>query len=51
LSEKVKGRDHVEDLGVDLMKFGWEGVEWMRGAQDRDHWRALVSTVMNLQVA
>jgi hypothetical protein len=28
----------------------WEGVDWMRVAQDRDQWWAVVSTVMNLRV-
>jgi hypothetical protein len=27
-----------------------EGVGWIHVAQDRDQWRALVSTVMNLRV-
>jgi len=26
--------------------FGWEGVEWINVAQDRDNWRAVVKTVM-----
>jgi hypothetical protein len=26
----------------------WEGVDWIHPAQDRDQWRALVNTVMNL---
>jgi hypothetical protein len=26
------------------------GVQWIHLAQDRDHWRALVNVVMNLQV-
>jgi hypothetical protein len=26
------------------------GVDWIRLAQDRDRWRAVVSTVMNLRV-
>jgi hypothetical protein len=29
---------------------GWGGMDWINLAQDRDHWRALVNTVMNLQV-
>jgi hypothetical protein len=28
----------------------WEGVYWTRLAKDRNQWRALVSTVMNLRV-
>jgi hypothetical protein len=34
---------------MNLRKIGWEGVEWMHVAQDRDQWRALVNTVMNLR--
>jgi hypothetical protein len=30
---------------------GQEGVDWVHLAQDRDLWRALVSTVENFQVA
>jgi hypothetical protein len=35
---------------MDLMEMGWEVVDWMHLAQDRDQWRAVVNTVMNLQV-
>jgi hypothetical protein len=31
---------------MDLREIGWDGVDWIDMAQDRDHWRALVSTVM-----
>jgi hypothetical protein len=44
------GRDHLEDLGVDLGEIRWEGVDWIRLAQDRSQWRAVVNTVMNLGV-
>jgi hypothetical protein len=29
---------------------GWDGVDWIELAQDRDQWRVLVNTVMNLRV-
>jgi hypothetical protein len=29
---------------------GWEGVDWIRLAQDRDQWRAVVNMVMSLRV-
>jgi hypothetical protein len=33
-----------------LREIGLGGVDWIRLAQDRDHWRAVVSAVMNLRV-
>jgi hypothetical protein len=33
-----------------LTETGWEVVDWMHLAQDKDQWRALVNTVMNLRV-
>jgi hypothetical protein len=35
---------------MDLGKIGWGGVEWIGVAQDRDNWRTLVNSVMNLRV-
>jgi hypothetical protein len=35
---------------MDLRKIGWDGVDWMDMAQDRDQWKALVNTVLNLRV-
>jgi hypothetical protein len=46
-SHKHGWEDHIR---MDLKETGWEGVDWIRVAQDTDLWRALVNTVMNLQV-
>jgi hypothetical protein len=35
---------------MNLREIGWEGVDWVDLAQDKDQWRALVHTVMNLRV-
>jgi hypothetical protein len=35
---------------MDIQEVGWEGMDWIDIAQDRDRWRALVNAVMNLQV-
>jgi hypothetical protein len=55
--DRPKGKDHLKDQGVDgkmgskwtLGRLVW-GVEWIRLAQDRDRWWALVNVVMNPQV-
>jgi hypothetical protein len=36
---------------MDLREIGWDGVDWIDVAQDRDQWRALVNTVMKLRVS
>jgi hypothetical protein len=44
-------RRRCEDgIRVDLGEIGFGGVDWIRLAQDRDRWRAVVSAVMNLRV-
>ena len=44
-------RRRLEDnIKMDLQEVGRGCVDWMELAQDRDRWRALVSTVMNLRV-
>jgi hypothetical protein len=35
---------------VDLGEVGWSDVDWIGLAQDRNMWRALVNSVLNLQV-
>jgi hypothetical protein len=35
---------------MDLRKLGWDGMDWIDLAQDRDRWRDLVNMVMNLRV-
>jgi hypothetical protein len=37
-------------MRVDLMEIRWDGVDWIYLAEDRNHCRALVDTVMNLRV-
>jgi hypothetical protein len=40
----------VDNIKVDLGEIGWDGVDWIDMTQDRDKWRALVNTVLNLRV-
>jgi hypothetical protein len=40
----------VDNIKIDLREIRWDGVDWIDLAQDRDQWRALVNTVMNLRV-
>jgi hypothetical protein len=40
----------VDNIKIDLRETGWDGMDWIDVAQDRDQWRALVKTVMNLPV-
>jgi hypothetical protein len=35
----------------DLRELGWDDMDWVDVAQDRDEWRALVNTVMNLRIS
>jgi hypothetical protein len=43
-------RRRCEDIRTDLRETGWEGVDWIHLTQDRDQLRAVVNTVMNIQV-
>jgi hypothetical protein len=49
--EGKRPRCRWEDgIRMDLREIGLGSVEWIQVAQDRDRWRALVNTVMNLWV-
>jgi hypothetical protein len=39
-----------DNIRMDIRETGWENVDWMHLAQDRDQRRALVTTEMNLRV-
>jgi hypothetical protein len=41
-------RRWVDNIKMDLRESGWDGVDWTDMAQDRDQWRTLVNTVLNL---
>jgi hypothetical protein len=43
-------RRWVDNIKMDHRAIGWDGVDWFDMAQDRDLWRALVNTVLNLRV-
>jgi hypothetical protein len=40
----------VNNVKMDVREIGWDGVEWIDLAQDRDQWRALVNMVINFRV-
>jgi hypothetical protein len=40
----------VDNIKIDLREIGLNCMDWINLAQDRDQWRPLVNTVMNLRV-
>jgi hypothetical protein len=44
-------RRREDNIRMDLREIRWEGVDWMHLAQDRDQWRDVGKTVVNLQVS
>jgi hypothetical protein len=43
-------RRWVDNIRMDILEVGWGDVDWIGLAQDRDKWRALVNSVLNLRV-
>jgi hypothetical protein len=47
-----KPRHGCEDnIKMDLREIGWEVVNWMLLTEDKDQWRAVINTVMNLWIS
>jgi hypothetical protein len=43
-------RRWADNIKLGLREIGWDGMDQIDLAQDRDEWRAFVNTVMNLMV-
>jgi hypothetical protein len=39
----------VDDISMDLEEIEWGGMDWIVKVQDRNQWKALVNTTMNLR--
>jgi hypothetical protein len=58
LVEKLEGKKPlgrprlkwVNNIRMDLGEVGWGDVDWTGLAKDRNRWRALVSSILNLLV-
>jgi hypothetical protein len=46
-TSRLQWKDNIKII---LKKIEWDVVDWIHLAQDRDQWRAVVNTVMNLRV-
>jgi hypothetical protein len=58
LVEKLEGkrllgrprRRRVDNIRMDLGEVGWDDVDWIGLAQNRNRWRVLVNSVLNFRV-
>jgi hypothetical protein len=46
----IPRRRWVDNIKIDLREIGCDCMDWIDLVQNRDQWRTLVNTVMNLQV-
>jgi hypothetical protein len=55
---KLEGKRHLgrprrrwmDNIRMDLGEVGWGDVDWIGLAQDRNRWRAVANSVLNLRV-
>jgi hypothetical protein len=47
--ERPRGR-WMDNIKMDLREIRWDGMDWIDLAQDREQWKDLVNTVINLGV-
>jgi hypothetical protein len=40
----------VDNIKMYLREIGWDGVDCINLAQERDQWRALVNIIINLRI-
>jgi hypothetical protein len=40
-----------DNIKMDLKEMGWEGMDWIYMAQDRNKWQAVVNIIIYLQAA
>jgi hypothetical protein len=44
-------RRWLDNIRMDLEEVGWGDVDWIGLVQDRNRWRALINSVLNLRVS
>jgi hypothetical protein len=49
-SLRIPRRRWVDNIRMDLGEVGWGDVDWIDLAKDRNRWRALVNSILNLRV-